>query len=213
MSNIPEPEVVLKNLAYLLPTIYSALQDGTYKAKEYCDQYETAGRIDPFLAPNLVRYHTIKLLQKQGHLIDEELNLDNVPNNGICLSYRNYKIRILKASNGDLPVPGHSKSRQHFYHQIPFKFMDEEDSGVTMLNLVLLWDVATQYNLSEVCLVCPKSGGVKRETVEAHWSYPIPLAVLMGEPFEDLVPAAQAVEDLPISLKRHDKNVTEGKVD
>lgn len=211
--NVPEPGFVLKKLSSAIPVIYSALQHGTFKAKEYFD--ESGRNVDRYLAPNLVRYNAKEVLEKRRQEISsgDDLIVINVPNNGMYVSCGDFNIRILKTNNGDLPVPGHSKSRMLFYHQgslaLDFsnnKTISEQNDQV---NLLILWDVVSPYNLGELSIACPKSGYLTRESVAAHWHCKIPDALLLGHSVDNIPIELLDVEDLPISLNREEQTGTE----
>ena len=65
-----------------------------------------------------------------------------------------------------------------------------------LLNLVILWDVTSNYGLKELVLACPKSGGLDKTSVEAHWyiTIPHPALAVEGEP------STQGANDLDITL-------------
>lgn len=216
MLNIPDPQTVLKELSHLLPIIYSALDYGTFRAQEFFDQQESEKykMINRYLAPDLVRYYAIQVLEKKGQTIthdEDDLNLEEVPNNGICICYGRYNIRILKSKNGDLPIPGHSKTRQEFYHQLSLNFPSGsgEDERFEKINLLLLWDVSYPYRLGSLSLACPKAGGITKDSVVAHWHCAIPDALLFGDLNSQTYIEDVEVEDLPISLNTSTRTGTE----
>jgi hypothetical protein len=199
--NIPEPEVVLRKLAHLLPIIYSSLQHGTHEARDFFDgQKDTAKKVlDRYLAPNLVRFHARHLLKKN------DVSVVDVSNNGMCFAYDGYIIRILKANNGKLPVPGHSETRRAFYQQDQYKlklvgFDNSDDNAAEKLNLIILWDVSYSYDLGVISLACPKSGDFTRESVSAYWHCKIPASMLLGQTSDNIPIESLDIEDLPISL-------------
>jgi hypothetical protein len=199
--NIPSPEAALSDLSRLLPIVYSALEYGTYKAREFFDQQEDH-TIDPYLAAHLVRFHALAEIRRAGHNASEEdddFDLGNVPNSGILISYGRYNIRILKSTKeGELPAPGHSISRQSFYHQMSLPFPNR-DGELPPVNLILLWDVMNPYDLGKMILACPKAGGMTRDSVEAHWYNPIPDACLLGKDTDHQKDGLR-IQDLPISV-------------
>ncbi len=205
MINVPDPETVLRELSQLLPIVYSALHYGIFKTKEFFDQQEKDEQriVNRFLAPNLVRYYTIQALEQKGQVVapdTDSLDLKNVPNNGICFSYEKYDIRILKSYNGDLPIPGHSKTRQEFYHQLSLNLnVNDKNEDGGRVNLLILWEVNPLYNLETLSMACPKAGGETKESVIAHWHSKIPEEILFGNLTRENTTKA-VVEDLPISL-------------
>lgn len=154
------PEIVMQGLSPLFPIIYSALDFGVLKAKEFFENQEnSAGKnIDLYLAPHLVRYHALNFLKQSGQDAreDNELSLDNIPFNGIHINHGCYQIKILKSNKGDLPVPGHSRTRREYYDQRLIDFGNGEPSDVKLL---LLWNVDRLYGLGVLSLAFPKSGG------------------------------------------------------
>lgn len=176
--NVPEPTKVIRDLSSLIPKVYRAVEVGVAKAKEYFDSHNKE-QVDPYLGPSIMRWHTINTLRKSGEEAseDNEICLNNVPNNGIYLDNGRYHIRVLKSNNGRLPVPGHSNRRQQYYQQMQL-FSSDNDGDI---NLIILWDVDKNYSLSVLSLACPKSGGVTQESVAAYWHCKIPDAILYGE--------------------------------
>lgn len=197
MLIVPEFVVVCRRLAPLLPKVYSAIDHGTSKTDEFFER-ENSGIIDPYLAPALVRHFALRELRKlTPNAKDEDnISLDNVPNNGIYIHCREYHIRILKSSNGQPPYPGRSISRQEFYQQqIPFNFYKE---GV---NLLIHWDVNPPYNLSTLYMACPRDSAVYREAIPLHWNLQIPDKFLFGFEAET---SSEEIKDLQISFKEPD---------
>ena len=97
-----------------------------------------------------------------------------MPNNGLSLSYRGdhlYVLRILKALEGQLPAPGASRARQAFWQQ-QLLFDYDAPSAAELrpsLNLLVLWEADAAYTLRHLWLVCPKVGGLTRESVATVW--------------------------------------------
>lgn len=161
-------ETVLKDLRPLFPLLYEALEVGAQAAREYFD--ELCKPIEPYLAADIARYHAREFLLERGQAVSD-LRYKNTPNIGLYLEYGKYRIRIWKTSDGYLPYPGTSRSKELFLRQITLD--DVLGLGIEeRLNLVVLWDVDSEYRLKYVKLVCPKKKTVGR--IEALWSYVIP---------------------------------------
>jgi hypothetical protein len=165
----------------LWPALYTALEWATQQTRAYFDA--EGAPIDRHLAPSLVRYHAKHCLARLGHDAQEEAGeayaFQTLPNNGLSLSYRGdhlYVVRILKALEGQLPAPGVSRARQAFWHQQ--LIFDYAAPSVTelrpSLNLLVLWETDAAYTLRRLSLVCPKVGGLTRESVAAYWMVEIP---------------------------------------
>src|SRR2546427_7998075 len=142
---IPDAEDVLKDLKPLVPAVYGALEAGVLSAREFFES--KAAPIDPFHGTSQVRWEAKRYLDGAGHEISQcEYERENLSNNGLCLVFKKkYLIRIRKSYDGVLPVPGHSKVLQAFYHQLSFPFMPSGAGHYesSLLNLVILWDVTS----------------------------------------------------------------------
>jgi len=180
MPEIPAPAHVLRTLAPLWSPLYTALEWATQQTRAYFDAEGTP--IDRHLAPSLVRYQAKRQLARLGHITqedDEVYAFQTLPNNGLSLSYRGdllYVLRILKALEGQLPVPGVSRARQAFWQQ-QMLFDYDAPSAAEMrpsLNLLILWETDAAYTLQRLSLVCPKVGALTRESVAAYWTIEIP---------------------------------------
>jgi hypothetical protein len=115
MPEIPAPAHVLQALAPVWPPLYTALEWATQPTRAH---FEAEGvPVDRHLAPSLVRYQAKCSLARLGHDAQEEEGeayaFQTLPNNGLSLSYRGDLLdvlRILKALEGQLPVPGASRA-------------------------------------------------------------------------------------------------------
>lgn len=204
------PEIVMQELSPLFPSIYSALDFGAGKAKEFFEKQETleGKNIDLYLAPHLVRYYALNFLKRNGQDAreDNELSLDNIPFNGIHINHGCYQIKILKSNKGDLPVPGHSKTRREYYDQ---RFIDFGNGELQDVKLILLWNVDMFYGLGILSLAFPKSGGITRESVTAHWHCKIPEKMLYGKYMITDKITVEEILDLPIEKIDIDKTGTD----
>ena len=87
--------------------------------------------------------------------------------------------RVLKADEGDVPIPGPSERKQKFYSQaqlvFPFMAGEEEVGESPEVNFIVLWDVPPgSYSNLALVLVCPKAGGTTRDSVEIYWGQTLP---------------------------------------
>ena len=106
MEDIPSGQEALADLSGAIATIWSALDSAILETKEFFE--ERGAPIDRSLAPNLIRYVVKRRLNAQGQIAEDEESLDyemqTLPNNGLCMEYGRYQLRILKADNGELPI-------------------------------------------------------------------------------------------------------------
>jgi hypothetical protein len=212
MSEIPAPEHVLHALAPGWPPLYTALEWATQQTRAYFDAEGIP--IDRHLAPSLVRYQAKRYLGQLGHDAQEDdgeaYAFQTRPNNGLYLSYRGdhlYALCILKALEGQLPVPGASRARQAFWQQ-QMRFDYDAPLGAELrpsLNLLVLWESDAAYTLRRLSLVCPKVGALTRESVAAYGTIEIPhptmsrAAVTPGCHVPEVPTAAR--DDLEIRLR------------
>lgn len=194
---------VVREVGPLLLLVTEALDFGASKAASF---FNGEGELpDRYLHPALVRWNAKRFLRDSGHVVEEEegdhsdVDSDELANNGILVSYKEFQLRVLKAEEGNLlPVPGRSEAKQAFYsQQLAVRFNDAGDAQPIRMNLVLLWDVDGTQALSRLVLVYPRTGGVTRSSVSEYWRYDLELGE-SREP-ESLV-AEPAIEDLPLTL-------------
>lgn len=204
MMKVPSLETALRDLALLIPSVYTAFDHGAFQACEFFDnQPEEENRIiEPYLASMLARYYAVRKLRKLGQDAKEEVvNLDNVPNIGVYIHYGKYHIRILKSDGGEVPIPGSMKRQQFYGHgQQPWLLpqISDDEEGV---NLLILWDTHSRYSLNNLYVACPKQGGRNRESVEYFWSDKIPEAYLFGIHPETTPEGEEVQGDLQRTLK------------
>ncbi len=193
------PEFVMNELAQLFPVVYASLSYGTFQAKDYFDNqsYEEDKKIDSYLAPHLVRHHALHQLKREGQdaYADNGISFNDIPFSGIHINFGRYQVKVLKSNKGDLPIPGHSKARMAYYDN---QFFDWGDNDPSTVKLLLLWNVDSSYSLSVLSLAFPKSGGISRDSVSAHWHCKIPKNILYGEYKADDEIQIEEIFDLPI---------------
>ena len=215
MSNIPQPEEVIPELSSILVAIHTALEHGTMRAGEFFEREDERQTINRYLAPCLVRFWAKQYLESAGHQVsneDEEsdFNMQQLPNNGLCLQYGKYRLRILKSDNGDPPVPGHSLSRQQFYQQTSLLLVT--DCGIEVqqevLNLIVLWEITRPYTLASICLVCPKNGKDTKASVEIHWRVPLDHPAFTMNVDANAEPDPKG-DQLPLKLKSTESDAME----
>ena len=181
---VPDPEIVLHRIEEIRGPLYSAFEVGLGKAEAY--EYEAPegaadDYVEPYLFAQIVRHHVKAQLRAAGRQVEDEFGVDeDVPNNGVCFTYVNYTIRLLKSDHrGGLPSAGKSDQRRDFYCQTSFASkmlgVSQDELVGLPLNLVVLYS-----RDGSLVLVCPKSeepeieDGRISKSAEAHWSIPIP---------------------------------------
>lgn len=164
----PEPDDVIHDLERVTPAFYHALEAGAVVARGFFD--ERGDEVEPYHFASTVRYVAKRYLCEAGLAV--EFEVDDLANNGLSLAYGPYNIRIRKRDEDGLPVPGHSRVLQEFYQQ-SLRLLSETAERV---NLLVLWDIARpSFALTETLYIaCPKSGGITRDSVSAHWLVHLP---------------------------------------
>jgi len=201
--NIPSPEVVLEELSPILPSISEALEKGTEIAKSYFEKKKQS--IDPYLAAMLTRWHAKIYLEKEHIEVSEDDNykMEEIANIGLFLKFGNFRIRILKSQNDELPTPGTSKTRQDFYQQsLDFSSPDDEDGKNSDLNIIVIWKANKDYDFQGLRLACPKAGNTTRASVEEHWNKKIPDQIQSIQAQIETTSNLEESEDLLILAKK-----------
>jgi hypothetical protein len=203
-------ESALRDLVHLIPLITIALEHGAYRAREYFDIIDQ--NIEPYLASMLLRFHATLELKRLGQEASEEvMSIHKIPNIGIYIHYGIYHIRVLKSDGGELPTPG-SVRREAFYNQQPWLFPSmSEDDEKEGINLLILWDTHSRYNLNNLYLVYPKQGGRTKDSIDSFWSDKIPENYMFGIQPEIVSEAQEVQTDLQMSLRSDLKQVGEAE--
>ena len=111
-------------------------------------------------------------------MIAHGIQCETLALNGIAFKRGSYYVRVLKADDGALPVPGRSERKQSFYCQAQLSLFSVEADEPALdpeINLIVLWDVTHgSFNNLTLMLACPKAGDLTRDSVEAYWYRPLP---------------------------------------
>lgn len=205
MRIVPTPEQILAKLSPLLPLLFQAIESSIVRTRDFFDN-GNAGKVDLALAPNLVRFYAKQYFKEKGQEVEanEVVGMDPLANNGLLLRFGKYCIRILKSDHGDLPTPGHSRTKQNFYQQmLPFGMPEPFGKSLAeTLNLIVLWNVDARYGFQGLNLACPKWGDNRKNSVEAYWQVPVPYLVCDISAFTLPSVEISIAEDLPLVFKR-----------
>lgn len=184
-------QLALADLDGLLTLLWEALEAGAADAHLYFEEHgETVNRT---LYPGIVRYRAIQILNSAG-VEAAEFELASIANNGIEIAHGPYKLRVLKAEDGDVPRAGTSARKRNFYCQGTL-FGADWDSTTT--NLVLIWDYSGPV-ITELTLACPLAAESKSAGVQTAWSRPVPHPVERQGTADE---KDEAAEDLPITFR------------
>jgi hypothetical protein len=190
----PDPDDVIRCTTPFLIVVHNAFEMATIRALDFFKPKKPGRRriIDPAsvnssLFSALVRYYVMLALNDKGwDAREEELNgidsrqipydVDNLPNNGLLLTYLDYEFRIRKRYYGKLPNPA-TQAMQDFYQQsLPFAELNE---AVKKLHLMLQWNADGHFHFAGLHIVLPTDGGPKFS--EWAWRRKIPHPALLIE--------------------------------
>lgn len=159
------PDEIVHKLERLGATLWRLLEMASDEARQWFDA--RGSKIEPCMFANIVRYVAHNLLEEEGY------DLLDLGNNGIQIEYRDHSIKVLKADDGGLPVPGPSHTKQCFYEQTLMfnRTVDVMFPPHEYRNLVLCWEVDKDYSISHLTLYCPQAGN--EHSARAYWSRPI----------------------------------------
>jgi hypothetical protein len=191
-TNTEAAQVVLKRLAHITPTIHEVLDKATTSARLFFEKRDE--EVDSCLFPDLVRYEAKCLFDspKYKHIGYQFAALSR---NGLFLIYQHegcaYRIRFRKADeDGELPTNNLSRALKEFCKQKdPFPLLGmsieemERFASPELIKLFVVWDVDSNYVLTDVSLGCPNG-----EFGDMHFADEIPHSVttIIAEPeFDD----------------------------
>lgn len=206
-TRIPSPEVVTSDLSSFFPLFFAGLELSTQKARDYFPEEIK----DRSLFSHLVRYEMKEYLKGASFDCAERANT------GVYFTVGKYPIIMLKADDGEIPIPRESVYKQAYYQQSTqmwlFPFPREVREHLEGPNLLLLWDVTEEGVLDEVQLACPKGGDITRESIETHW-------IVRVSHSAELIPGSQsspstdeASDDFPDIRRIKRKRVGDGEED
>lgn len=204
-----DPDEVIRLTTPFLIVVHNAFEAAAIRAIDFFKPSKGRRRVvDPALVNSslfsaLVRYYVMKALNEKGlNAQEEECNgidpadipydVDNLPNNGLLLTYENFEFRIRKRYYGKLPNPL-TRAMQDFYQQVlPFA----ESQEVAKLHLMLLWNADAHFRFSGLHMVLPTDGSPKFSEWDWRRKIPHPASLIKGRTAE---PEA---EDPPYEKKK-----------
>jgi hypothetical protein len=103
---------------------------------------------------------------------DFSMEAHTVANIGLQLYSDGVLFKILRfGPNQTVPVP-QTSARIQFYNQQLSTISDTRTDSLRMvtLNLLYLWDCGSDHAVSRFLLVCPKSAGNSKSSIETYWT-------------------------------------------
>lgn len=170
------PEAMTRMLP-ALPVVYQGLEIGVASANDY--MAASGLPFDGSWHAAMVRIHLRQHIHRQGWTIDSDdcLKAVELNNGGLSIRYAGCQLRILKAYQKQVPPPGRNGARQRFYRQV--SLLPESEDG-HIANLILLWVLDADHQLSQVLLACPRYEDPW--IASAYWYLQVPHAAEMIRP-------------------------------
>lgn len=194
---------IRQDLEELIFAVHSAFEDAPRLAKQFFEDQER--NVDPFLINDLIRYYIKQYLTNLQFDATEDYSPDDLPNNGLSVKYHGYHIRILKADSGYLPVPNSDKKIDFYNQQLSLDSLIDGNGNRRQLalrpNILILWELTSNYDFNQLYLACPKTGSRKRKFVTDYFNEPIehPAYMLKSETQTD-----ETIEEEEIDIARID---------
>ncbi len=179
---IPDSAQVLDDLSTLSAALYEIFREAATDMLSYFRERQRP--VNRSLASEMIRYEVKVRLARYGVYVDFEedqkgalpdIDLTPLARNGLEGTFESYSFKILKADDGELPVPGRSDRKTRFYGQQLKLIRDVPADGRFRPNVVYLWDFDPEWMNPTLRLAAPKQGGPTRSTVDAFWNVAVPL--------------------------------------
>lgn len=203
----PKFEDIYAETVVLLIRVHEVMEQVIPSAKEF---FVKQGKpVDTYLFNDLVRYYAKSILQDSGFAVEDdaeevsEYKFKALANNGLSGKFNRHPFRILKADQGNVPMPT-SWEKKGFYNQQLAFLLDTpviEPSRKMRHNILILWEVDNQYNFLRLRLACPKAVGNTRESLEVYFNIPLPHAAEMIKSKATIITTSEYSEDIKVTKK------------
>jgi hypothetical protein len=193
----------------LLIRTHEVMEKAIPQAKEFFVNEDKP--VDTYLFNDLIRYYAKEMLQDSGFTIEDDVEEVNeyefkpLCNNGLFGKFNGHYFRILKTDHGSVPMPV-SGMRKEFYTQppqlpLPFDAPYTEPGMKVRHNILILWEVDSQYNFLRLRLACPKAVGKTCESLEVYFNKPLPHAAEMIKTKDTAIATSEYSEDIEVTKK------------
>ena len=204
---IISPQELLGDIRPLSATLYDNFIEATQIALPYFSGRQLP--LNDILLSCMVRYEVKRLLSTNGvPVTDEEVTDDkDLPMEALALVglsgfYKGYHFKVLKSSDGTLPVASSDTRRAFYGQQLEMRLPDQPDANLEPVhpNIVFLWRFDSSWTTMDLTVSVPRSGGSTRSSVKEYYrvSIPHPITTI-------LVPRPQIgqepIEEPPITIK------------
>ena len=205
-GEFPRFHATVSALGDIPALLYRALEFGTGINREFFEKLSQNEKPRPHIREMIVRDQAKQFLRRNDFSVDEEpVSVGNEPLAALVIRLGPVQIRVLKASGGVVPGCGTSDRRRSFYNQYREVYQDRLGKvRETRLNLLVLWDFDSLFNLHQLWMACPMRGGERSADVLLYWHEKLehPAEVPVIPPAAD---AQQKTEDELERLLRDDE--------
>jgi hypothetical protein len=205
----PKFEDIYGETLRLLIRTYEVMERVIPQAKEFFMKEDKP--VDIYLFNDLVRHYAKEMLQDSGFTVEDdveevaEYRFKALVNNGLSGKFNGHLFRILKADHGSVPMP-ESGTKKEFYNQhrqltLPLDAADSEPGMKVRPNILILWEVDSQYNFLRLRLACPKAVGKTLESLEVYFNEPLPHAAEMIKTKDTAIATSECPEEIEVTKK------------
>ena len=189
-GNVPSFEQTISALGSMPAILYRALEFGTSQNRTFFEQLSSKRASASASREMIVRDQAKRFFERSDFQVeDEPMTVGNEPLSALVVRCGPAQVRVLKGKGGLVPGCGDSFRRRNFYNQVSDLYRDRNGkTRRTLLNLLVLWDFDTLFNLANLWLVCPMRAGEKTADVLWHWheAIPYPSAIELKLPTEEV---------------------------
>jgi hypothetical protein len=178
----------VRTLQPIIDPVFDGIAHGLKVANQEHTRLNLRRSDEPWFYLHFVRRLACQRLHEQGLQATEEDGRFRFPMSALVIPFKNYIVRIYhseanREQQPEVPVPGHSRTRQEFWRQEPF-------DGMRTHNLLLMWRDDQGTMVDPMTLVRPLGGDHRRETLRVHWAGRLSrnMTDLRADDLDELVP-------------------------
>jgi hypothetical protein len=210
---IPTLDKARQDLSSVIGKLLASFKAATIEAGDYI---RARGDPDESFFSHLVRYLAKVQLRGEGIEAEDECELEQTANTGICITQPDYLIRVLRDTNsGCLPPAGDSERRKRFFaqqsEQFQLKYSDEDQNSADSrepVHITFLWASDQERHFTGLWFMCPNG-----ESGAPHFQEFLPLPELqdLGLTETAAEPEEQPPTDLGMTRKDQPKDKEQDK--
>ncbi len=201
---IPTLEKARKDLGPTIGKLHASFKAATIEAGDYT---RVRGDPDESFYSHQVRYLAKVQLRAEGIEAEDECELEQTANTGICITQPEYLIRVLRDTNpGCLPPAGDSERRKRFFaqqsEQLQLRYLDEDQNSADSrepVHGVFLWGSDQERHYTGLWFMCPNG-----ESAAPHFQEFLPVPELQDLGLTETAPAPDEKPPSDLGMTRKD---------